>query len=149
MKSTKIVIDLFDFIKEGIFGDINIGMSKEEVLCIFPDPDDWMNGYDMQNSPFWRYGNFELHFIDHKLAFIFNDYVNEISAGKKLKLNKWLLKRKKLFLKDIVKELDRQKIAYDRVDREFGIDIIIRNSNVVLSFSVEDNKNEMTFIEKR
>ena len=142
-----IEIDLFSFIKNGTFGNIEIGMSKEEILQIFPAPDDWMHGLSMSHSPIWRYGNFELHFENQRLIFIFNDYVDEISLGDQLKIKKWLFKNQNIYLKDILNEFVRQNILYARTDSKNYIELVVRNSNVSLKFSNEEN-NKLTSITK-
>jgi hypothetical protein len=136
-----IEIDLFSFIKDGTFGNIKIGMSKDEILQIFPSPDDWMHGFSTKYSPIRRYGNFELHFENQRLSFIYNDYLDDISAGDQLKMKMWLFENKNIYLQDILDEFAKQNIQFIMVEGKCFIEIIIKKSNIVLSFSYEGKNN--------
>ena len=146
IKKKLIEIDLFSFIKDGTFGNIEIGMRKAEILNIFPPPDDWMDGFSIKYSPIWRYGNFELHFDNQRLSFIFNDYLDDVSAGNQLVFRRWIFGNKNIYLDDILRIFDQYKISYDISNGKGSIEIIIKSSNVVLSFNDDENSKSKKII---
>jgi hypothetical protein len=136
----KDTIDLLRFIKYGDFGSIKIGMSREEILDVFPQPDDWMNGYKMENSPIWRYGNFEMHFNGNDVLYlIYSDYVEELFVGKNLYLNRWIFEiDKKIKFKEIKNELNKEGILFDSIANWGHKAFRIIQSDVTLTFWGEE-----------
>jgi hypothetical protein len=107
-----IEIDLLAFIRTGKFDSIKLGQTKEWIINNFPDPDDTNN--DNFNSPIWHYGNIEFHFDnDNKLFLIFSDYIDTLTGGQSLHLQKWIFDQpKNLTTQNVTHHFAKERIGY-------------------------------------
>lgn len=130
----KIKVSLLDFIKNGQFDYIKLGQSKEWILNNFPDPDDFSSDYLTSNYTIWRYGNIEFHFDkSNELILIYTDYLQDLTGGESLDLDKWILEAyPKLNLAYVITKLNEQEIDYCKSSNDIGI---TTQSGVCLSFA--------------
>ena len=116
----------------------------------FPDPDVvYRNNYE---SPIWHYGRIELHFHDdNRLFLIYTDHIDPLTAGKNIKLNKWILgEYEKLTLEYVIHHLNFERISFKLLHETLpqgfvsaGIELL--DSKVLLGFAPdqsEENINE-------
>ena len=93
MKRITLQLNLTEFLKTGTFGFINLGLTKAELESQLFPPEDWMErtkAHDKDNTPIWRYGNFELHFDEkQQVRCIFNDYVPHLDGGESIQITDW------------------------------------------------------------
>lgn len=110
----KISISLYDFITQGKFDYIKPGMTREEILQVFPEPDDFtiFKAEKMMQSPIWRYGNFEFHFATDQLWMIFNDYLDQLDGGDSLIVDPWIFPNRRLTLGEVLPIFMKEKIDY-------------------------------------
>ena len=88
-------VDLFKFVTKGEFDYIENGQTKEWILNNFPDPDqigDMGHGLSV-----WLYGRIEFHFDKEILFSIWCDNFIDFTAGKNIKLDKWIFNDVKKF----------------------------------------------------
>lgn len=105
---TPIKVTLKDFILNGKFDCLKLGVSKSWLQFNFAEPDDILAGETFKTSPIWRYGNLELHFKDDLLHFIFSDYVEDLFGGEKVNIDKWILRnRQQTKMVEWIVELNR------------------------------------------
>lgn len=132
----KIKVSLLDFIKNGQFDYIKLGQSKEWILNNFPDPDDFSSDYLVSNCTIWRYGNIEFHFDkSNELILIYTDYLQDLTGGESLELDKWILEAySKLNLAYVITKLNEQEIDYCKSSNDIGVKITTQ-SGVCLSFA--------------
>ncbi len=130
-------IDFLDFIKYGKFDFVELGQTKEWIVANFLEPDGFCADFLKPKCNIWTYGNIEFHFNKkNELFLIFSDYIDELSGGKNLDLNKWLFEDySKLCLAYVLQQLNQQNIDYCKVSDQFGVRLIITNSHVELAFS--------------
>lgn len=115
-----IKIDLREFILDGTFDCLRLGVSKSWLQYNFVEPDDFLSGDNetLSTSPIWRYGNIELHFNKDLLHFIFTDYVDELDGGSNLHLEKWIFgEGRKTKMEDWVTVLNRNLKNYQVIHR--------------------------------
>ncbi|MEZ4886545.1 MAG: hypothetical protein R3E32_17540 [Chitinophagales bacterium] len=146
----KIKIDLEDFIKMGKFDLLKIGMTKSEILDIFPKPEDWAVAKNYTKSNIWIYGNFEFHFVEDELYMIFNDYIDTMDGGKSLELKKWIFtnERSKTLI-EIMQIFNKDCVDFEKVGNSLGQVIIrVMESDVCLTFSLKDSFDNPTTIKK-
>jgi hypothetical protein len=140
-------IDFLEFIKTGKFDYIKLGQTKEWILNNFPDPDEMYK--DNYNSPIWFYGNIEFHFHDDETLFlIYSDYIDTLTGGQSLRLQKWIFDEpEKLTIENVLRHLAKERIAFKL---EYGTlsngytsaAIQIIASDVKLSFALPENDEE-------
>jgi len=135
----KISIDLEDFIKSGKFDHLKVGMTKDEVLNVFPEPEDWSNAAYYLSSNIWRYGNFELHFEEDTLLMIFNYYIAEMDGGESLEVKRWIFEPENdRRLIEIMRKLNTERLSFEVESDSIGRTILhIKDSDVYLSFNPE------------
>jgi hypothetical protein len=140
----KIPISLLDVLKSGRFDYLKIGMSKDEVMSVFPEPEDF-NGKSLAKATIWRYGNFELHFTSKNvLVGVFNDYVGSFNGGKYLEIDAWILNNtEECKLLSIQQQLNEEGIDYEKITTTFGqIELKITKTSVHLIFDKPDEQNK-------
>jgi hypothetical protein len=139
MKSTLAKVSMFEFLKFGKFGCVELGLSKKQILGSFPSPDGFGSDKTIYDEDIWCYGNIEFQFIDDILFFIFSDYLEKLSGGKKIAIEKWIFEDvSKLNLIYFINILDANNIDYTRNtikfrENKFGIGLLLA-SGVKLVF---------------
>jgi hypothetical protein len=125
MKSAIIKIDLENLVKSGKFPPFTKGMSKQEIENLGIIPEGWLSEKTKETSAIWLLGNFELHFDENNLLdFIFNDHIPRLITGKQLSIKSWWilpkkkkerLKASKIKINQVIKELHKMKIDYEKI----------------------------------
>jgi hypothetical protein len=83
--------NLKDFIRDGAFGPIQVGMSRADVEEHLGAPEDWeakARGY--QKADIWKYDSIEFYFEDDALWMIFLDDF-DAPAGEHIELDSWII----------------------------------------------------------
>ena len=146
--NTKIPIDLETFVKTGKFDVLKMGMTKHEVLAVFPEPEDWSSTKNYLESNIWKYGNFELHFEDDSLLMLINDYIATIDGGKSLDFKRWIFESKNnRTLIKIMQAFNRERMNFEKTSDSIGnVMLRIMESDVYLAFypeySLEEEANK-------
>ena len=96
--NNRIKVSIKDFFLDGKIDFIELGQSKEWILNNFPNPDDFGCGNTIQEAKIWRYGSMEFHFDKERLTMIFSDYIENLSIGDNLILDKWILNKPRKLL---------------------------------------------------
>jgi len=127
----RLKINLLEFIKNGEFGILKLGESRECLLNNFPNPDGFEDGDDWKNGrlEIFTYGDIEFHFMDDKLYLIFADYFNILDGGVSLYFEeKWIFEKEAHLL---TVEYISQKLQEEKI--EFSIKLSnLRDENRVL-----------------
>jgi len=143
--STKINIDVLDFIRSGRFDCLKLGQTKEWILNNFPDPNDIGIGDTLLNAKIWFYGNIELHFDEDGLFLIFSDHIIDLDGGQFLALNKWILDDPAdLTLSNFISNLNAEHIDFSKKTEQLDLEYIrlkISKSNVQLTFIQDEDKS--------
>lgn len=87
-----ILVSLRTFLETGEFGQIRLGMSRQQILDSLGHPDTW-NKMTPQEATIWKYGSIELYFpakVD-SIFMIFCDNLNPLTGGENIDLQTWLL----------------------------------------------------------
>lgn len=140
----KITINFLEFFKTGKFDCLKLGQTKEYILNNFPDPDGSPDHFMQthKNGDIWCYGKIELHFdAENRLFLIFSDYIDTLTGGNNLILEKWILETpQELNLINVIKHLNKENIDFEkRIEKTLGqIKIKLLKSNVNLSFLSEE-----------
>ncbi len=140
--NNKIKVSIKEFFLYGKFDFIELGQSKEWILNNFPNPDDFGSGNTIQKAKVWRYGNLEFHFEKDRLNMIFSDYIDNLSIGNNLILEKWILKKpSKLFLKNVINKLNKQKMDFSicHIKTLNYVELFLHKSKVTLTFCPYEN----------
>ena len=144
----KIKISLKEFIYNGQFDHLKLGMSRDKVLTVLPQPDEWGKEKEFHSAAIWRYGNFELYFNEDQLYMIFNDYIHSIDGGKHLEVDKWIFDGRRILLSEFILLLINEKVDFEKVTNVIGQVIIkIKGSDVFLSFDKVDIDKEDSYFE--
>ncbi len=141
----KIKISILEFFQTGNFYRLIPGKTKEWILNNFPDPNYIGIGETLESAAIWRYGNLELHFDQQELFLIYSDYIEDLSSGKFLELDPWILGKTGDFsLERIMREFNTLRMDYtilNKPDYDM-IELIITESQVKLTFHPEDDEND-------
>jgi hypothetical protein len=139
-----IKVDLLEFFQTGKFDYLENGQTKEQILKTFPDPDDFGIGNTLDTAAIWRYGNLELHFDRQELFMIYSDYIADLSGGKSVELNPWILGKTGDFsLERIMGEFNRLRMDYAIQNRlDDMTELIITKSRVKLTFHPDSHVDD-------
>ncbi|MCP3926943.1 MAG: hypothetical protein GY714_30665 [Desulfobacterales bacterium] len=141
----KIKINILEFFQTGNFYRLILGKTKEWVLNNFPDPNYIGIGETLESAAIWRYGNLELHFDQQELFLIYSDYIEDLSGGKFLELDPWILGKTGDFsLERIMREFNTLRMDYTILSKlnYDMIELTITESQVKLTFHPEDDEND-------
>ena len=135
----KITVDIQEFVLRGKFDFLELGMSRDDVLGVLPEPEA-SSDEPIHRALIWRYGEFELHFDPDsgKLVRIFCDYVPTLDGGQVFEISPWIL-RERLDFPQFLAVLNAAEIDYEvrhNVIMEASI-VQVTESAVQLAFSVE------------
>lgn len=135
-------IDFLEFIKTGVFGSLEFGMTKQAILDLGLEPDNWMSEFSKETSPIWRYGTVELYFdLDNIFYQVFTDYLDEIENGKTVSFeNHWILSENPS-LKKALGALEMLGLNYERNQKYDDSIEVTLDSNVLFSFH-PDNEGD-------
>ncbi len=142
-----IEIDLFNFFATGKFDYIKPGQTKEWLRYNFPIK---VFDSDMGNQmSIWQFGNMELHFDKDMLFMIFCDYLSDISAGRKIRLHKWILEDiDSCTLQFVIRKLNEKHLDFSlKHDQNLNsVTLMIQSSKVQLHFEslVNDDYEKIT-----
>jgi hypothetical protein len=97
MTNSQISISLKDVIQSGIFGPIKLSMSRDEVIAVLGEPDDFSVNTRRRRHrkpAIIKYGDVEFYFTDEtdQLHMIYADHVSEFRGGSRISLDAWAIK---------------------------------------------------------
>jgi len=143
----KIKIDLKEFILQGKFDHLKLGMTKDKVLTILPEPEGWNSKNGFRKASAWVYGDFELYFQEDKLYMIFTDHLNTLNGGEYLEIDRWIFESgKKIILSEFVLLLIDDGIDFQKKTNVINQVILeILGADVYISF---DKQEEPTYFAK-
>lgn len=122
-------IRILDFIKTGVFGGVQLGMTDQEVIDILGHPEDEGGSEDAFS---FRYGWWEIHFLrknQNKAFLIQNDHLlndcinhNEMIEfeNRHFKIELDFIKPfEHIRLKEVIAILNEQKISFKLIDEDY------------------------------
>jgi hypothetical protein len=88
----KLAISLKEFLITGAFGQIRLGMTRQQFIDIFGKPENWGSHQDLQKAEIWVYGGFEFYFPKRSddLYMIFSDHLHHLKTGKVFDVDSWI-----------------------------------------------------------
>jgi hypothetical protein len=87
-----ISISLGDFVATGMFGPIQLGMTRSEIEELIAPPALWGIERRRDIATIWRYGEIEFYFLDHRLRMIFTDHDSLTNCGGTCEIDPWLIR---------------------------------------------------------
>lgn len=93
MSRALIHADLECFAREGRLGPIRLGDDRTGLLELLGPPSNWLNGYTVDQSPIWKYGDAEFHFEDQRLQLIHFDWFDVPAGNRVLRIIPWVIRR--------------------------------------------------------
>jgi hypothetical protein len=114
---------ILDFLRTGLFGDVEIGMDRTDILSLVGPPDDWsIDGATLHRadpwatSTTWKYGGIQLGFgREGRLVHIHSSLVGELVGGAQIDIDPWILQRG--VLREVIEEqLMRANIGYEEIE---------------------------------
>ncbi len=95
MNKAVVFIKLEDFLRTGVFGPIQFGMTREALIQILGEPDCISQRRKDKHPTRLEYGDFEFYFVssqDNRLCAIYLDNFDDIKGNERLKVDTWFLK---------------------------------------------------------
>lgn len=89
-----IEVNFEDFLRTGNFGEIQFGMTSNEILNLLGEPDFVFTHEKSERPTGFEYGNIEFYFVSHKdnrLCSIYLDEFNIPKGSQFLKIDAWKL----------------------------------------------------------
>ena len=118
----KIGIDLLNVFRTGMFNNLKVGQTKDWLITNFPEPDNIINGDNLWESNYWRYGNIDFFFEENKLKEICSRSIDPLIGGKSIEFDKWIFKQP------------------DNLSLEYVLDILISEQ---IDFTLMHSENEI------
>lgn len=131
-------VDMKSFLISGVFGQISLPMSRQDIKAILGEPDDWTSEQSQSTASIWKYANVEFHFEPRTDAawMIFSDDLASSISTSALLLESWIV-RGQIPLEDAEAALLQAGIVYQRISNPvFETIDLIMTSKVKLSFSI-------------
>ncbi len=134
-------VNLENFLRDGTFGLIKFGMTREEVQKLIGLPDGVFQRQKDRFPTAFEYGDVELYFLssaDNRLCTIYLDNFIIPRVNQQLELDAWFLESEQS-LEVIESVLTERKIEFQSIDRPDLLQKqIVTQSEVVLSFACSD-----------
>ncbi len=99
MSNSRTSVSLKDFIQTGEFGPIKLDMTRDEVITILGEPDDFSVNSNSKRRrrlkpAIIKYGDIEFYFTDEtdQLKMIYSDHVSEFRGGSRISLDSWIIR---------------------------------------------------------
>lgn len=95
MSQEVIKISLKDVLRQGTFGSIKLGMSREEIETILGKPDGVMQRKKDKYPTGFVYGDIEFYFVsssDNRLCTVYFDHFDIPKGNKKFLIDPWVIK---------------------------------------------------------
>jgi hypothetical protein len=131
---------LEDFARTGVFGSIELDMTRSQVEQLLGLPDDWeYEAPTYQSATIWKYGDIEFYFQADRLYMIFTDDFKIPKGGTKIQLDAWIVDGN-LTCSEAKKSLSASNIPYvegDAPHNENGKHLIT-GAGVTFAFCGED-----------
>ena len=144
--SNPIQIDLKEIIVEGKFDYLKPGRSKEWVLNNFPHPDGYLESQMEIKDDVWLYGNIELHFHENELMMVYSDYLDQLTGGPSIQLNKRFLSNDQpVKLKSFIEILNEWQVDFSKHKRESSdsyVEIRILKTGLGCTFILPELEDE-------
>lgn len=130
-----ISVSLRTFLETGKLGPLHLGMSRQQILEVVGQPDDWNTNF-APRAAIWKYGSMELYFLKggETLYMIFCDNLNELTGGTHFQLDPWLFSPD-LTLATAVSALQTEALPFTQsIEPKSGIYTVQLASGVELQF---------------
>jgi hypothetical protein len=88
-------VNLKEFLRTGVFGEIKIGMTSDQILEILGSPDTVFTRRKNPRPTGFEYGDVEFYFVsskDNRLCSIYLDHLNIPKGSQLLNLDAWILR---------------------------------------------------------
>lgn len=89
-----IVVSLKEFFRTGLFGPIELGMTRNEIISLLGTPDIWgpSNARSFETATIWKYCDVEFYFTrEHRLFQIFCDNIEISEDCEKMRIDYWVI----------------------------------------------------------
>jgi hypothetical protein len=141
----KKVISMLEFLRTGMFGELSLGSTKNDMLQFLGEPSAWGNSIT-KDLGFCIYGDVEFHWWTNtnKIRLIHFDHFSRINdtgeyprLHKSYELDPWVI-RSEANMFDIQNALSKQQIPFSRVNKLSTWDALILESGCEINFDSED-----------
>ena len=135
-------ISLQEFARSGSLGSIKPGTCRSDVMGFFGQPSDWgLPPTTIDAADIWKYGDFEIHFLDDSVWMIFTDYFDVPRGGDTIDIDPWIL-RSGLDCADLQNALNASDISFTSQPNRHNVDEtdIITIGRVYFTFREKDNE---------
>jgi hypothetical protein len=139
-----IQVNMLDFLRTADFGDVKLGMNREEIYHLLGEPPDWSITRRRKyphDAAIWRYGSIEFYFadIDDTLNMIYSDHF-PVEDSANLILGAWIL-RPELPLDEALIPLRRVNLTFRQIiDSKIECTSLLFQSGVHLTFETTDDR---------
>jgi hypothetical protein len=140
-------LDMKAFLLTGQFEPVTFGLTRQQLVAILGEPDDWGGHKKMHKAPVWLYGSFEFYFPKYGdgITTIFSDHLDPFKGSANLRLDPWILSAD-LSLPKAETILNSEAIVYDRHELpELNASELTTASGVVLRFDTVDERTDRMF----
>ncbi|HEY0657882.1 MAG TPA: hypothetical protein VGD05_05385 [Pyrinomonadaceae bacterium] len=136
-------VSLKDFLKTGVFGAIEFGMTSDQILEMLGSPDTIFTRRKNPRPTCFEYGDVEFYFFsskDNRLSSIYLDHFDIPKGSQLLNLDAWIL-RGTLSQSEVESVLTEAGISFQPKEMsDSSMDGIITEGGVVLGFIRESEE---------
>lgn len=87
-----ISVSLRDFAATGMFGPIQLGMTRTEIEQLLGTPELWGTEKHCGVATIWRYSEIEFYFEKNKLFMVFTDHDTLANGGNACAIDPWIIR---------------------------------------------------------
>lgn len=136
-------VSLKDFLLTGVFGEIQFGMTSNQILEILGSPDTVFTRRKNPRPTGFEYGDVEFYFVsskDNRLCSIYLDHFNVPKGSQLLNLDAWIL-RGTLSQEEVEYGLTEAGISFQPIDLpDSSMNGVVTLGGVVLGFIRESEE---------
>ena len=143
MSQQVIKVSLEDFLRTGVFGPVEFGMTGDEILSFFGPPDSVFTRRKSHRPTGFEYGDVEFYFMnakDNRLYAIYLDHFDVPTGSGLLSLDAWRL-RGAMSQADVEAALTEANISFQPTEMpDPSMDGVVTAAGVSLGFIREDEE---------